>query len=114
MTSSTSFGRFWTLVLTPALLCHTVSGGIPFVSPDLAATLPLQAALLDLSEAFDFEAITQPPDDGEGQLGARAPAAGVRGAEALPPHVVTVLATRNLTAAPLDLATASGMTLDTG
>ena len=46
-------------VQTPALLVHTMGGSLPSLTPDLAATLPVQLAHISISEVLSFAPIAQ-------------------------------------------------------
>ena len=40
-------------VETPAMLVQTLGGSLPLLPPDLAATLPVDIALVDIAEVYN-------------------------------------------------------------
>lgn len=89
-------GRLAPNLETPCLLLPTSCGSLPFLSADLAATLPHFAALLDLSELLDFVKLDHPSKY-----------------SALPPGTLTVLSAASMVKPQLNAATSTGMLLET-
>ena len=85
-------------VQTPALLVHTMGGSLPSLTPDLAATLPVQLAHIDISEVLSFAPIAQ------------------QGAawSALPEHCLTMLSVASMLSVQNDSEkTQKGITVET-
>lgn len=89
-------GRLAPNLETPCLLLPTSGGSLPFLSADLAATLPPFAALLDLSEVLDFVKLDHPAKY-----------------SALPPGTLTILSATSMVKPQLDAASSSGRLVET-
>ena len=81
---------------TPALLCQTAGGSLPSMPPDLAATLPIDLAMIDFAEVADFLKLEEPSSF-----------------FALPPTCMRVLSVDSMLASPLEVLTTKGRMVET-
>jgi len=92
----TRLGRLGPNLETPCLLLPTSSGSLPFLSADLAATLPPFASLFDLAEVLDFIKLDHPSKY-----------------TALPPNTLTILSATSMVNQQLEAASNNGMLIET-
>jgi len=92
----TRLGRLGPNLETPCLLLPTSSGSLPFLSADLASTLPPFASLLDLAEVLDFMKLDHPSKY-----------------TALPPSTLTILSATSMVNQQLEVASNNGMLIET-